>query len=62
MLCSDIYLCIGEYLTPYETKQLAMTCQEASNLRHLMIDKIIIQMVDKMKKRFIKNWKPTFIV
>ena len=31
----DIYLYIAQYLTPYETKQLAMTCKTASGLRQL---------------------------
>ena len=33
MLYGDIYLYIAQYLTPYETKQLAMSCKTASVLR-----------------------------
>ena len=39
MFYSDIYLYIAHYLTPYETKQLAMTCKTASGLRQLKFKK-----------------------
>lgn len=39
MFYNDIYLYLAQYLTPYETKQLVMTCQAASYLRQVKFRK-----------------------